>query len=447
MVLVAATGCEITSALVYWAVTGRAYRQTDVAALRAEAKAPSDATLGPRAAIPLPQHLQEIVLHPFIGFVGDPQRDRGFSDFGFWGSRTEPLPAKRPNRVVVAVLGGSVAAEFVEKAAHHLTARLRTGANQPEVHVFMGACGGYKQPQGLAALTWLLALGAQFDIVVNLDGFNDVALDGVENAPAGVFYGYPRAWAQLTSSVADLPRLRAAARLLARRELRGVIADTFDRPILRSSVSASVVWVLLDRHIERTIAGVAALVASSPEKGRYVSSGPPERFASTDERFDALVSLWARSSLLTDRLCRGMGARYFHFLQPNQYVPGSKPLSRVERTVAYDAASPYRAGVELGYPRLRKKGEELRAQGVAFSDLSDLFRDTPDPVYVDTCCHLSDAGYRRLAEAIAEAIVRRDAAFLRTRFPSSPGLRARALDGSADPRPGPSGKRVAAGVD
>ena len=49
------------------------------------------------------------------------------------------------------------------------------------------AHGGWKQPQQLLALSWILALGGELDVLINVDGFNEVALDGVENAERGVF--------------------------------------------------------------------------------------------------------------------------------------------------------------------------------------------------------------------------------------------------------------------
>jgi hypothetical protein len=45
------------------------------------------------------------------------------------------------------------------------------------------AIGGYKQPQQLMALNYFTALGGEFDVLVNVDGFNEVALPPLENIP------------------------------------------------------------------------------------------------------------------------------------------------------------------------------------------------------------------------------------------------------------------------
>ena len=64
------------------------------------------------------------------------------------------------------------------------------------------------------------------------------------------------------------------------------------------------------------------------------------------------------------------GIRYFQFLQPNQYLPDSKPLSTEEQRIAYEPDSPCRGVVEQGYPLLQAAGRNLRQAGVEFVDLS-----------------------------------------------------------------------------
>ncbi len=98
------------------------------------------------------------------------------------------------------------------------------------------------------------------------------------------------------------------------------------------------------------------------------------------------------------------GARYFHFLQPNQYVAGSKPLSDEERAKAHDEDSPYRPVAERGYPLLRQVGAELRAAGVWFVDLTEVFSGVGETLYIDTCCHFNAKGNALVSQAIARAV-------------------------------------------
>ena len=67
--------------------------------------------------------------------------------------------------------------------------------------------------------------------------------------------------------------------------------------------------------------------------------------------------------------------------------------------------SPYKMAVELGYRELIGAGAELPGLGVAFQDLTPLFREEARSVYNDQCCHFNDLGYRLIAEAIGRAVV------------------------------------------
>ncbi len=53
---------------------------------------------------------------------------------------------------------------------------------------------GYKQPQQLLALAYFLSLGAEYDLIINLDGYNDIVLPITDNYSFGVNPFFPRAW-------------------------------------------------------------------------------------------------------------------------------------------------------------------------------------------------------------------------------------------------------------
>jgi len=44
---------------------------------------------------------------------------------------------------------------------------------------------GYKQPQQLLALAYFLSLGAEYDLIINLDGYNDIVLPVTDNYNLG----------------------------------------------------------------------------------------------------------------------------------------------------------------------------------------------------------------------------------------------------------------------
>lgn len=95
--------------------------------------------------------------------------------------------------LVVALMVGSFAAQTGFYGGAQLTTELAKASGR-EIRLVDLGMGGYKQPQQLMTLVYLTSLGAEFDLVINIDGFNEVALPPTELVPRGVFPLYPRDW-------------------------------------------------------------------------------------------------------------------------------------------------------------------------------------------------------------------------------------------------------------
>ena len=140
------------------------------------------------AADGAPSWMKAEILHPYQGFVqnpdgaGDPEH-HPVSEYGFV-DRAPPIHQRAEDRLIVGIFGGSVAEVFGLQGTPALEAGLRSLPELAEHEVVFVRAGlsGYKQPQQLITLTYLLSLGAQFDLVINLDGFNEVALYPTRNA-------------------------------------------------------------------------------------------------------------------------------------------------------------------------------------------------------------------------------------------------------------------------
>ncbi len=361
----------------------------------------------------LPGHLGGMVLHPFLGFVYTPEynqleernlRSLVVADSGFFVLREPPPPpSERPLRV--GVFGGSVAMVFAFQGGRALAAELAPAAGPRGVVIESWALGGYKQPQQLMTLAWLLARGEAPDVVVNLDGFNEIALPRTENLRHGINPFYPRAWERRVAAAPDPRQELLEGEVAYLENRRAEIAAAFSRPALRWSVSWNFLWRWRDRRAAAEAAGARLrLAAHRPPDQPWVAHGPAYRPGGSDQVVRDLVSMWEHSSLAMHHMAAGAGLPYHHFLQPNQYLPGSKPLAPLELETAYKPGHHYREPVEQGYPALREAGRRLAEQGVAFHDLTQLFAEERRAVYSDDCCHLNLLGYELIAKAIAEAI-------------------------------------------
>jgi len=171
------------------------------------------------------------------------------------------------------------------------------------------------------------------------------------------------------------------------------------------SATAALLWHAADAMLADRLADAEARLASSAAGAAgYSVTGPGGATSGTGATIDELVEIWRRSSLLMHQVCAANGIAYVHVLQPNQYLPGAKPMGDAERTAAYSPEHPYRAAVEAGYPRLVAAGESLRAEGVGFVDASRAFADVRERLYVDDCCHFNRRGSMLLAEQLAPAL-------------------------------------------
>ncbi|MFN7974336.1 MAG: hypothetical protein U0166_18640 [Acidobacteriota bacterium] len=336
------------------------------------------------------------VVHPFVGFVAD-QHPEGSDPAGpAFGFRIDPpRVGANPGAFVVGIFGGSVAEQLAEGAGGPALREALSAsgklAGRP-VEIVDLAMSGYKQPQQLMTLAYFYANGARFDVVANLDGFNEVAIAAFENAARGAPAAYPRYWSRYNEKL-DPEALSRGSMIIATRERRRAAASAFVAWPLAWSPTAALIWQRWDqrqrgKEQEHQLWLLAHAAASPPWK--------PEG------REPELVRIWADASIQMQRLAAANGARYFHFLQPNIHVDGSKPLTEKE---AWREWHPYRPFARAGYPLLRSRGAELTGQGVRFTDLTMAFAEVREPIYVDACCHVNDEGNRILASRIAAAIL------------------------------------------
>ncbi len=408
---------EALSWITYRVVFGHVISMSQLDARRDAVTADPGASVSARDPEELPLNARE-ALHPYLGYVFDPDRagNQPVNEHGFLGAFPPAGETGDTGSVTVLVTGGSVAMGLVHDAAPALAEEIgRAGAlGGKPVTIYNLALPGMKQPQQLMMLVYLFSLGVRPDIVINLDGFNDIVLPVAENASQGLYPFYPRSWnLRLGSGLSDSALLRKAGRLAYREQFRGWLASAFSTPLLARSVTGNLIWVLADAQLARSIRRARYSLARDTldpiktrgDQRRFATHGTLRTYAGADEHYRDVAAFWARASLIMRRLADGMGSRYFHFLQPNQYVMGSKHMTSEERQVAVDPGHPYAGVAATGYPFLIEAGGELAARGVPFEDLTMLFSGDRRVLYSDQCCHLNEEGYRTVAVRIG-AVVR-----------------------------------------
>lgn len=355
-------------------------------------------------------------IHPYLGWVLNPQgnsssrlfdRTIPVNSLGF-SDEEHGIPRRRPDRIVVAITGGSVAWQVSVAGEKLLRQEL---AQDPRfqgktLQLVRLAMSGYKQPQQLLALTYMLALGAEFDVLVNIDGYNEVALTIAENAEAGIFAAYPRMWSARMQDVVDPRKQSLSYRLFQARGLRQQIAEDRLHSWLRSSPTLNLIWLIRHKRLEHQIVEFEFELRQQKfrQGAGFAAVGPGQLYQGLAGLHAHVVDLWANSSLQMQRLCQENGIAYLHILQPNQYLPDSKPMTAKEREKFVFPDQEYGHAIQAVYPLMIKRGAILQENGVDLHDLTMLFRQVQEPIYADPFCHYNQRGNDLLAKAIADAI-------------------------------------------
>lgn len=376
-----------------------------------------------------------VEVHPYFGFVhrpgGDFRDERSellardglpsvlepgsrprTNNFGFISPHAYPFAKTGGNQFVVGIFGGSVGMWFCQVGVPRLVERLAAHPffRNREIVPLCFSYSGYKQPQLALVLAYFLSIGQSFDLVVNIDGFNDVALAPLNDARG------------LDISMPSVQHMEGLVNLVSRSTLTpdklDALAAAFRHRVRLIDVSgriernrvAAIDLVLhawyrwtIGRY-ERALARYDAL-PSSPEANALIELTPRVAPRNADRLYADIGTQWARSSVLMKEMLEQRGAAYVHLLQPNQYYT-QRRFTDAEAARALTDRSPYKRGVEQGYPVLQAAARSvLQPGGVSFFDATGVLDGEPAPVYLDDCCHYTLVGNRLLADFVAASIL------------------------------------------
>jgi hypothetical protein len=353
-------------------------------------------------------------LHPYLGFVYDERYksklqfssvEYAANNIGLLSPYDYPYRKKSNDQFIIGIFGGSVAMYygFYELENHVLVDALKQLPyfRNKEIVVLPFASGSYKQPQQLLELSYFAALGQDFDLVINIDGFNETALSYINNQ-AGYDSTMPsvgtfRPLAQLANGSFSSNQLALTIEIL---KLKDDLRTTQARlKSCRLAACYGLSWIEFRYFLRQ-------YQKKSEEFDRLATSN--RRVPPLDDAvvLEDMASVWANSELAMNQLLSARRVPYFQFFQPNQYYPTGRKFSEAEQKIALDPASRYSPGVIKGYPRLIARIEDLKKAGVKVVDATNVFDETAEDVYVDSCCHYNRAGNEVFARFVAGQIVK-----------------------------------------
>ena len=364
-------------------------------------------------------------LHPYFGYVLKPRlfeenRHRlRVNNHGFFTEHSYPIEKASDDDFIIAILGGSVALDVSNHEVVHrgdpttVVEYLKQipGLENKAFRIMNLASGGFKQPQQLLILSYFLSIGQDLDLILNIDGFNEVALSPL-NHEKSIAVSMPSAQHLLPlTALADghQPTLRSVVKVAELKEALGVRIDQ-----LESGGSAiRYVWSRLQaQSLLRDLQAEAVQLEQTLAQEKTNSIAREESLValtiedselSPDMAFQHIVDGWLESSILIHQLAASRDIPYVHVLQPNQYHPTDRTFTEYEQKIFGN--TPYIVGVERGYPLLIERSVDLEARGISFLNAGEVFDEEPEGVYRDGCCHYTFRGQQLFSSLIGSFLV------------------------------------------
>ncbi|MEG4496835.1 hypothetical protein QUB05_11940 [Microcoleus sp. F10-C6] len=345
--------------------------------------------------------------HPFLGFIQQPGPDfrPGFkvNNYGFISPYDYPLKKTKKNQFIIGVFGGSVASNYgvfeVQNKILPQYLKQLPGLKDKEFVILSFATGGYKQPQQLLILNYFLALGQELDLVVNIDGFNEVALSNLNNknqvdlAMPSIQHILP-----LTSLANNSLSTKAMKATIRIQENKARINQGLER---LQNCSLAACDALTSVYVQNLVNNYKTDVIkfekerTKPKKddsGSVIYINTNKSVLRDSVAFQEMALNWAKSSIFMHKVLSASNVPYFHVLQPNQYYQTKRVFGEAEKQIAFNKDTPYAKAVQIGYPALFKKFPNLEKNNINIVNAVNVFDKTKEAVYVDSCCHYNQAG-------------------------------------------------------
>lgn len=319
--------------------------------------------------------------HPFFGF--GTRQDYNSNNF----INSEPLFIneinnfeKNNNKIKILILGGSVAThlsfnnandevEFMDKKISNINIfqdTLNNFYSTEKFEVYNAAIGGGKQPQQLFKLYYLDFADYKFDIIINLDGFNELALPLSENYLINDHLIYPRNFSRLISTFnTNFDCVKDLNKKIKKESLLPII-EFYNLYFIRKC------------HFK--------LEGQNKNSGTRFSEITNYIKDDYDVAFEKAKYIWKISSQKIENFSDTKGILYFHIIQPNLYLKKSKILTKKEKQL-------------LTYPKygdvISKFYDTFNTDDLTVKntlDLKYLFKENKSELYRDYCCHLNNLG-------------------------------------------------------
>lgn len=301
-------------------------------------------------------------------------------------SKETPI-AKADGVYRVLLVGGSQANINTPYLEDALKNAVRASGRFVDAEVFGAAIGGGKQPMQLQTAAALIAMGYEFDAIVNINGWNEVVLASVENGKASMPVIYPRS---------HLSRLELQERAL----LSGGIDDSC------KPADALLGWHPM--YLAYSYACVKKKRLAVVGSQDYSENVKRLKLAFDNKltiagRISRASLIWRKTSRMLEALAVANKIRYLEVVQPTLNLVGAKDLkTKSEASLqCLTIDRPVVDAIRIAYSGT--VGEILDVDSRNLLDSRYMFKNEKSRMF-DDCVHLSPEGSRALSALIAKRL-------------------------------------------
>ena len=335
-------------------------------------------------------NFKTIFPHPFFGF--------GIRDNYNYSKKfnNEPLFVNDINKInlddkiKILILGGSVATHlslnnsddkynYNNKLINHkdiFEKTINSYFSTDKFIVINAAIGGGKQPQQLFKLYYLDLIDFKFDIIINLDGFNELALPLSENYQINDHLIYPRNFSRLVSTFNSNFDCVNDINKRTKRFLLFPILELYDLYKIRNC------------HF--------SLEGENKNTGTRFSNMTNFKKRDLEKSFEHVKEVWENSSEKINDFSKLKNIFYIHVIQPNQYLKDSKKLTNKE--IELLNYSKYGDIISKFYYSFNFENLKIKNK----LDLKYIFKYNNNEIYRDYCCHLNNYGMHLISKEIVK---------------------------------------------
>ena len=352
-------------------------------------------------------------LHPLFGYVYNPA-STDVNNYGFLSQHnfvlTEngyTIPGLNPDKsLVIGIFGGSFAQLTAQNSQQILAEKVSMLFPQYEPVLINFAVGGHALPQSAFVYTYFRNM---VDVAIFIDGLNEL-WNYVNNNNAG----YPSEYAKaahyqykLSLNLFSAQQLEKAASIISLQKKMKFVTELSLSPPLRHSVLTHYIWSSLAKYWQNSIS----------KESRAVEKSYDDRmdFHKIDDRSLVRIAAkqWGQYHQLIHEMSLNSGVLDIHVIQPNPYVPGSKRVfTEKEQQIMRNDDGNSQFCVVNGYPLLRKELLRISELGAVAKDLSYIYEEREESIWVDYC-HTDTIGYNVVMDEIAALIQQNSATLLK----------------------------------